>query len=246
MNKLHKILCLLIIINANSLFAADKLPASFKHYVPYVIIDPDGHMQGKVYLAPELSKNTLKMGVTKQTYSSKIHITTDDNVLDIGFDSGDSDDPSFTIQINKSEDIASIEGDKLYISAGKTFYVKVEDNVYYTHSKKFHIVDNKIVEVQQPFYYVNKDCTTSTALVMYTEKCGKAKKVAVLPANAHVKVVLAEYAEYTDNTCNNEENNMNMNFLVITPFGLVGWVSTSGGYLQRPGKPLSCIRYIGD
>jgi hypothetical protein len=35
-------------------------------------------------------------------------------------------------------------------------------------------------------------------------------------------------------------------YLVTTPFGLVGWVASSGGYVERPGKPLSCLRFLGD
>lgn len=238
-------LCVLIVIASNQLVAADKLPASFKHYKPYVI----GETQGKVYLAPELLKNTVKIKPTKEASSSKIRITTDADVLDISFNPGPSDDPSFTIQVNKAQKTSSLVGETLYISAGKTFYTASDSNRYYMKRKKFHIVDNKVIEIKQPFYFVNKDCTTSTALVMYAKKCEKAEKVAVLPANSRVKILLAEYEGNTCKTSaplDNEGKNTAMNFLVSTPFGLVGWVSTRGGYLQAPGKPLSCIRYIGD
>lgn len=248
-NKFWMAFYILIVMGTSPIFAADKLPTSFKHYKSYVIRKTNDHMQGKVYLAPELLKNTVKIKPTNEDESSKIRIIAGDDVLNISFDSGASDDPSFTIQINQARETSSLVGETLYISAGKKFYTKSGSNNYYVQPKKFHIVNNKIIEMQQPFYLVNQDCKTSTTLVMYTKKCGEAQKVAVLPANAQVKILLAEYG---DNTCktsaplDNEGKNPNMNFLVATPFGLVGWVSTRGGYLQTAGKPLGCIRYIGD
>jgi hypothetical protein len=64
--------------------------------------------------------------------------------------------------------------------------------------------------------------------------------VASIPKGKSVEVLIGD----TKNSCANER--MIKEYLVQTSFGLLGWVSSSAGYMQEVGKPLSCLMYVGD
>lgn len=228
------------------IFASDNLPSSFKEYMPYILGNENNF--GTLYLAPELSEQILKNNAQQKTYSS-LSINSKNTSITIRFDPGMSDDPTFIIQANNAKEISYIGGDVIYMSTSGHLYSKNAANDYFERTAKYLINKNNIVEVSQPFYFVNMKCKASTALTLYTEQCEKGSKVATLQKGTTLKIVLSEYKNSECKKVSLDENypgSQTMQFLVASPFGLVGWVSSIAGDLDREGKPLSCIRFAGD
>ena len=241
-----KFLTLLSIFVFGQIFASDNLPSSFKEYVPYILGDETDF--GTLYLSPELSKKVLKNKPQQKMYS-RLSINSNNNKITIRFDPGMSDDPEFIIQVNNAKEISYIIGDIIYMSTSGYLYSRNASNDYFERTSKYLIGKNNIKEIAQPFYFVNMECKASTAFTLYTERCGNGSKVATLQKGAKVKIVLTEYNDSKCKKPSIDDNNHGapiMQFLVATPFGLVGWVSTVAGDLNRQGKPLSCIRFAGD
>lgn len=242
------ILLLVIFVLTNQSCAFDMgVPSSFEKYVPIVL--GAGYESGTVYLAPELIKFAEKERMNGSDSLISISVAIKGEKIVIAFDPGPSEDPTFIVDANGKGEGAIISGSVLYVSSAGNMYSKTMSNEYFEKTRKYKFSSGKIIEVKQPFYYIGKECETSSTMVMYTQKCNKGTAVAVLPKNTITRIVLADFEE---NSCN-EQSDLSgslgdpvMQFLVVTPFGLSGWVSSSGGYLNRPGKPLSCIRYYGD
>lgn len=244
--KLFKFLILLSVFLSSQIFASNNLPSSFKEYVPYILGDETDF--GTLYLAPELSNKILKNKPQKKMYPH-LSINLNKANVSINFDPGMSDDPTFIVQVNNTKEITYISGDILFMSTSGYIYSKNGFNDYFERSTKYLIDKNMIKEVSQPFYFVNMECKSSSALTLYTEQCGKGSKVATLQKDSKVRIVLTEYKNSECKKVSTDENNYgapSMQFLVASPFGLVGWVSTIVGDLERQGKPLSCIRFAGD
>lgn len=247
MNISRGALFLVLAIKAVPALAADGVPSSFQRYVPYVLGDYDA--SGTVYLAPELSGDarTTASGVP-DTYLVLSVTLPNAAVIELEFDPGPSEDPAFVTRINGSE-AASIGGRVLYVSAAGALYSITNSNDYFERARKFRIVGNAVEEVVQPFYLVDNVCVTSTVLTMYTGRCDTGQPVATLPRDSEVRVLLAEFGEASCNGGTISDNTTGdpvMAFLVVTPFGLTGWVASTAGYLDRPGRPLSCIVFHGD
>ena len=241
-----KSLILLSVFVSSQILASDNLPSSFKKYVPYILGDETDF--GTLYLSPELSKKILKNKPQQKTYP-QLSINSKNNKITIRFDPGMSDDPTFIIKVNNAKEISYIGGDVIYMSTSGYLYSKNASNDYFERTTKYLIGKNNIEEVTQPFYFVNMECKTSTALTLYTEQCEEGSKVATLQKGSKVKIILTEYKNSVCKKTSTDDNNHGaptMQFLVATPFGLVGWVSTVAGDLDRQGKPLSCIRFAGD
>jgi len=245
-DNLFKYLILFTLLFSNQIFASDNSLSSFKGYVPYTLGNETDF--ATLYLAPELSDQILKNNPQKKTYSH-LSINSNNNIVNIQFDPGMSDDPTFIIKLNKAKEIFYIDGDVIYMSTAGYIYSQNSSNDYFERTIKYRINKNKLEEVSQPFYFVNLECKASAALTLYSEQCNKGSKVATLQKGAMVKIVLSEYKNNECNKVSDDENypgSQIMQFLVASPFGLVGWVSSIAGDLNREGKPLSCIRLAGD
>jgi hypothetical protein len=225
-------------------FGGQNIPDSFKNYISYEIGD------NSVFLHPALAK---KAKIVKESEKDKNDISSvtfpfASDSLSISFDPGPSGDPTFVITFKGKEEY--LGGEKLYVSSSGSLYLVRKSNEYFEKKLKFRFSGGKLKEVYQPFYLVDQKCKTSTPLSMYDGKCNKGNLIARLPKGANVYILLMEKSDRTGCPSNvvpdNEINDPVNNYLVSTPFGLVGWVASSGGYVERPGKPLGCLRFFGD
>jgi hypothetical protein len=168
----------------------------------------------------------------------------------IGFSNGPSEDPNFEILVRKGKKTFSknIATESIAMSSACQFYASGNTDNSFNMRQKFTITENEIQEIEQPFYLVDRTCKTSTATVLTTERCGKGRVVANLPKGSEVHILISEWFKNDehDQKISNCESGKE-NYLVSTPFGLVGWVeNVRGDIYENPGKPLSCIVFNGD
>jgi len=234
----------MILIAICSFSLADNLPQSFKNYTKYTLKNDMGMA---LYLAPSLSKNAKKIHIKGNNYSSpknSIKFGLQDRFVEISFSRGDSDDFNFEFRFSdidyEENEALSIYADVLFVSANGFVYTKNTANEYFPKFQKFKLQGNTAKEIQQAFYKVNIPCKTSALTHFYSQKCKGGKRVATLAKNTPVKILLAD----NTNACPNERNSKE--YLVETSFGLLGWVSSRGGYGQRLGNPLGCLMFNGD
>jgi hypothetical protein len=217
--------------------------ASFKNYIKYKIGD------NVLYLAPELSKNAKIMKDTMNPIEGSVEVkfVINKNKVHIRFSPGESDDQTFVVSYNDQKKY--LEGEELYISSNGTFYLIRETNEDFKKRLKLIFQDDQLIEVAQPFYLVDLKCEASTDFRIYDKKCNSGEVIATIPKGTTVNILLVENDSVG---CSDKiiKGNTNLdpvkNYLVATPFGLVGWVASSTGYLSRPGNPLSCITFHGD
>ena len=132
----------------------------------------------------------------------------------ITFDYGPSEDPNYNIYIkNGGEEeifIASINAEKLIIPGNGYIYSCGRSNELYNKKRKYKLSDNSLIEVAQASYYIGLKTQTNAFLTLYSEK-NKQNKVAVLPKNYNIEVLL-------------EKDDW---IMIKTSFGLTGWVKLS-------------------
>jgi len=114
-------------------------------------------------------------------------------------------------------------GVALYIPGNGFIYVSRRLIQMFDLRRKFRLEDNKLVEVKQPYYYVGLKSFTHRAIDLYSDTSGS-ELVATVPPNYEIEVLLSDEMFDWQNQ---------MNFLVKTSFGLVGWAK------------LYCYPYIG-
>jgi hypothetical protein len=94
--------------------------------------------------------------------------------------------------------------------------------------KKFVLHNGTIEEVHQPFYYVGLKTKVKKAITIFDDPLYE-KPIAQLPEGAQVEVLL------------NKEND----YLVKTPFGLVGWLKINYGE-QCGSESVEGVCFHGD
>jgi hypothetical protein len=148
------------------------------------------------------------------------------------FSFGLSSDPAFWFyKSDNFEKVAfSVSGLRLYIPGNGSIYVSGHTNNNFDVRKKYQLKDSKLIEIQQPFYYVGLKTKTLKPIKIYDSK--KLENViANLPENYKIEVLLSE----------NDNSSL---FLVRTEFGLTGWIDL--GYIgQKPDK-IDNIFFNGD
>jgi hypothetical protein len=216
-------------------------PASFSSYVPYALdYRPGWFANSFLFLSPELAK---KAEVSRESPKSdmSVRFPLKNRHLTINYDGGASHDPGFSISFESSKDPIIIGGEILYVSPAGSFYVVTRSNENFEVKRKFMLSENSLIEIRQPYYYVNDVCKTSSNLVMYEKICEKGDIVAKIPEGEDITILL----NAMDTKCEKTSDLSEGQYLVATSFGLVGWVVSTHGYLG-PGKPLSCLSYLGD
>jgi len=127
----------------------------------------------------------------------------------VDFDSGPSDDPSFTLTKEGSrEPAASIPGLHLYLPGNGSVYASGHADTMFDEHRKYVLKNGKITETKQPYLAVGLEGKTKKDLTIYTTTAQK-EAVAFIPKGATMTVLVAD---------------SNDNYLVKTAFGLVGWV----------------------
>jgi hypothetical protein len=149
----------------------------------------------------------------------------------VTFDPGPSGDPEFIIyemQDGKEKNIISLPGEELVIPGNGILYTSCFADRMFNTQKKFLLHDEIITEVQQPFYYVGLQTKLRKSLALFGDPSYK-EIIAQLPAGSKVEVLI------------NKEND----YLIKTPFGLVGWLRINYGE-QCGSEPVEGICFHGD
>ncbi len=131
------------------------------------------------------------------------------------FDPGPSDDPEFIIyqiEDNKEKKLISLRGQELIMPGNGVLYTSGLVDMMFNTRKKFILRDGIIEEVHQPFYYVGLETKVKKSIVIFEDLSYK-KPIAQLPEGSKVEVLI------------NKEND----YLLKTPFGLVGWFKINYG-----------------
>lgn len=141
-------------------------------------------------------------------------------------------EPEFCFQsIGNSEfEEFFICANKIYVPGNNFIYSEGIVNECFDKRKKFTLINNKISEVKQPYYYVGLKSKTLRPLKLYEDK-GLKKLVASLPKNYEVEVLINDPELYDV-------------YLVRTNFGLVGWTKLEAGQYQS--IDIEGIEYRGD
>lgn len=223
---------------------ANEIPTTFKEYKKINL-----SLGGSVYISPEI-KYTVEKKMGKLKYTPENEVITfgySGNKIELFYDSGPSDDPSYFIQMNGQGDVFDnrIFALRLFISPDGTMYADGDTNSFFNAKRKYVIESGKIVEIKQPYYLVDEDCVVNESLTITANPCSSGETIAKIPKGQKVHILLSQKWDPWDDEskwCNDK----NLSFLVSTSFGLVGWAETAAGNLSDPGRPLSCITYSGD
>ncbi len=130
----------------------------------------------------------------------------------IDFTEGPSDDPEFLFtRKGETEPAGSVTALELWLPGNGAAYAAGHADTMFDNRRKLVArggKDGKVVEVEQPFYYVGLEGKALQDLVLYAAKGGK-EVVANIPKGNPVTVLLASGEEW---------------YLAKTAFGLVGWI----------------------
>jgi hypothetical protein len=145
------------------------------------------------------------------------------------FDPGPSFDPVFKIyrvSNGKEQEIKTIPGEELIIPGNGDIYSIVLANEYFNKRRKYSLKGEALEEIKQPFYYVGLVSKTRMAIDLYAD-FDLVTKIAHLPEDSDIEVLI----------------NKDYNYLIKTPFGLLGWAQLRGGCGEEAIKGLC---YHGD
>lgn len=141
----------------------------------------------------------------------------------IDCDTGPSADLSCTIFRETPQGLSKVEslgGQRFIFPGNGALYTDGKNDQSFDIRRKYTWHDGQLTEVKQPFYYVGLDSRTLVDLDMYSSKDFR-QPVAHLPKGARVTVLLNEVVDK-----GNDEYDVG-NYLVKTPFGLVGWIRST-------------------
>ena len=142
--------------------------------------------------------------------------------------------PKFVIYDSENPDkiIGSINADKMFITGSGAIYCSGGEGTFDAR-KKYTIINEKLVETKQPFYYVGLKTKTLRPIKLY-ETTDLKNKVASLPVDYPVEILLSTKAF----------NSTKGLYLVKTKFGLIGWAELIAG--QYTDVDIEDLKYIGD
>lgn len=145
------------------------------------------------------------------------------------FDEGPSADPHFIIydKTMKTE-LLNTGGTNIIIPSNGFIYVSGHTNNMFNCRKKYKYKNGTIEGVQQPFSYVGLETVALKDIIIYSDILYK-QEVARVPANSQVTVLL----------------NSGVDYLIKTPFGLVGWIRIEED-AHWGGSTIKGLYYAGD
>lgn len=155
----------------------------------------------------------------------------------IDYDPGPSGDPHFIVYQKLDDKLIRLDlfaGLELIVPGDGTIYVSGKANDFFNRRRKYVLKNGALKEVEQPYYYVGVKTTNARPIDIYTDKTYQ-NKVAHLPANSQIEVLLASrQAEY------------GYDFLIKSPYGLVGWLTVEGQYGLCGMETIKGICFHGD
>jgi hypothetical protein len=153
--------------------------------------------------------------------------------FDILYSPGVSDDPVFIISNKNGKTIGSVNCLEFYITNSGIIYTAGHTNNMFNKRQKFQLTPDTLIEIKQPYYYVGLKSKTLSPLTLYANKTGN-DIVAQLPKDYQIEILL----------CDEGYNDSDMQFLVKTEFGLVGWLRLKSNYEYE--TPIEGLFYRGD
>lgn len=133
---------------------------------------------------------------------------------------------------NPEKIIGFINADKMFITGSGAIYCSGGEGTFDAR-KKYKIINGKLEETLQPFYYVGLQTKTLRPIKLY-ETVDLKNEVASLPAEYSVEILLSSKAF----------NSTKGLYLVKTKFGLIGWAELIAG--QYTEVDIKGLKYIGD
>jgi hypothetical protein len=232
-------------------YSGGDVPSSFKDYINVQVHEYDIHGQqmrvvGEIYYSPKLniykidSKETRKYGIPDEFETYKLELNGISYVF--AANSGASEDYGFIVGVLNSEkyiEIGEVGGSRIFVSHKGRLYSDFNGNNYFDLRQKYLLTPDDLAEVKQPILYINMACKTTSLATLKSTPEQNGGVVAVIPKEQDVTVIGTNYS-----SINGHENTHEV--LIATPFGLTGWVSTELGWDRRPGKPIDCVKYVGD
>lgn len=180
--------------------------------VDRALVSENEPMDVRIYYVPDDTKiiNQKHNNDNDDTYTEVLNTKLDGQEnISVEFLPGYSADPSFNIKSKKSGKVLGrFSGLELFIPGNGSIYVMGHSNNCFNQRKKFNYKGNKFVEVKQPFYHVGLQTKVKKDVIVFADKNQK-DSVASLPKGYDVQVLLTDNAD---------------NYLVVTTFGLTGWV----------------------
>ena len=126
---------------------------------------------------------------------------------EITYSDGPSADPAFYVsKAGTNEGVGGFAGIELFIPGNGSVYVSGHTNSLFDHRQKYVLKGMKLVEAQQPFFYVGLESVALREITIYSDKT-LSTPVAVIPNGGKLSILVNE-GDY---------------FLIKTPFGLLGW-----------------------
>jgi len=223
---------------------SQEISSSFKDYKKVSL--EDNHDFIAIYLSPKLSKSVK---IIKNKYmdnlaeesKNAIEVKFKNKTLRISISEGYSYDPNVVFRFKNVEDEVIVYcDDKIFISdSGFVYSINRMNDIYTTH-RKYQLSEKNVTEIKQPFHKMDIACKTSALTKLYSQKYQKGHVIASISKGRMLKILLADMSKGTSRTMEERE------YLVETSFGLVGWVTSTSGYNQVIGNPLSCLMLYGD
>jgi hypothetical protein len=145
---------------------------------------------------------------------TKISLNTQEYYI-IDFDEGASDDPTFIFlkeENKKLKYISHTPGTSLVIPGDGNLYISGHTNNMFDKRRKFSLNQNRIFEVQQPYYYVGLETKVKKRIELYSTP-QQSEVIHSLSKGSKVTVLL----------------NKGDLYLLKTSFGLVGWIQIPYG-----------------
>lgn len=155
----------------------------------------------------------------------------DDQYYTINYSAGASADPGFNFFKNTQDSLVDLNiglGGLVLVIPGNGFiYVSGHVNNMFDVRRKYKIENDKLVEIEQPFYYVGIDAPLKKDLEIYYDEDLK-KSLGSLAKGSPVSILLAK----------------GENYLVKSSLGLVGWAKIPESL--HPGEVVEGLYFAGD
>jgi len=169
---------------------------------------------------------TIRAINTKLINSSK-------DIYLIKYDEGPSVDPTFEV-FSRSENrpLLTVNATTLIVPGNGYIYSAGHTNNMFDQRRKYKITKDGFREVRQPYYYVGKETVANKNINLFSSRNGKGELVATVPKGGKIVVLI----------------NIDNDYLVKTPFGLVGWLNLKEEEIGNRSEEgiLSGIYYNGD